>query len=548
MSKEMLAKPAACLLLLLFVLYGTVGDTVAAPYDDAPALTPSAATAVESGAQLERERRWLDAVEHYEEALEEAPDNKQLEYGLRRSKIHFNIERRYEDRSFHSQLLSQSKYDALSLLDDVMSQVRSNYVESIGPTSLVAHGTESLYLALANDKFVEQNLSGVPSDRIRQMRKILRERHWNAQVSDRFGARQRVSQICDTAQSLLGLQPGPVVMEYVFGCCNALDDYSGYLTPDRLEDLYGNIEGEFVGLGIEMKAEAGKGMFLVNILPESPAAEGGMQRGEYIVRIEDADCREMTTDEAARLLRGPAGSRIRLTLEDANDPSTREGWFVRRAVQVKSIPVATMLDQGSGVGYIKMGGFQKTTAQELDAALAKLRREGMRALIWDLRGNPGGLLTAAVEVLERFISDGVLVSTKGRTLDQNYTYSAHRGGTLSIPLVLLVDENSASASEIVAGAIRDHRRGTIVGRKTFGKWSVQTIFSIRGATGLRLTTAKFYSPRGDTLGKIGVKPDITVPGIDDEMAYFRGFADSDPASDADLDRGLQVLRTQLSRR
>lgn len=541
-----LAKRALCIVLLLFCLYGTVGTTDAGSYDDTAVLTPTARDAVDTGAQLERQRLWLEAIEHYEEALEESPDSKELKYGLRRSKIHFNIERRYEDASFQARLLSQSKYEGLSLLDDVMAQVRSNYVDTISTTSLIAHGTESLYLALANEKFVDHNLRNARPEQISEFRKILRERYWNAPMSDRVAARQSVSQICDTAQSLLGLSSTPVVMEYVFGCCNALDDYSGYLTPDKLEDLYGNIDGEFVGIGIEMKAETGKGLFLVNILPESPAAEGGMQRGEYIVRIGEVDCREMTTDEAARLLRGPTGSQVRLTLQ-SDSSETREGMFVRRPVQVKSIPVAKMVDQQAGVGYIQMGGFQKTSAEELDAALAKLSRSGMRALIWDLRGNPGGLLTAAVEVLDRFIADGVLVSTKGRTYDQNWTYSAHRNGTMSVPLVLLVDDNSASASEIVAGAIRDHRRGTIVGRKTYGKWSVQTIFSIRGATGLRLTTAKFYSPRGSNYAKVGVEPDITVPKPESETVYFRD-SDVDMASDPDLERGLQVLRTQLSQR
>src|SRR5262249_31185068 len=153
-----------------------------------------------------------------------------------------------------------------------------------------------------------------------------------------------------------------------------------------------------------------------------------------------------------------------------------------------------------------MNSFQKSSAQELDAALQQLRQQGMRSLIWDLRGNPGGLLYAAVEVCDRFIDTGVLVSTRGRTANDNMSYSAQRPGTWNVQLVLLVDGDSASASEIVAGAIRDHNRGKLVGRKTYGKWSVQTIFRVNGTSGLRLTTARFYAPGGGTYSKVGINP------------------------------------------
>ena len=163
----------------------------------------------------------------------------------------------------------------------------------------------------------------------------------------------------------------------------------------------------------------------------------------------------------------------------------------------------------------------------------------MQSVIWDVRGNPGGLLNSAVEVLDRFVESGVLVETRGRTYDQNYTYTAQGPGTWDVPLVLLIDGNSASASEIVAGAIRDHARGTIVGRKSFGKWSVQSIYDLRAGGGVRLTTAKFYSPKGDTLGKIGVKPDVAVTASDDRP---RPIGEVDPVNDADVKTAIEILR------
>jgi carboxyl-terminal processing protease len=172
----------------------------------------------------------------------------------------------------------------------------------------------------------------------------------------------------------------------------------------------------------------------------------------------------------------------------------------------------------------------------------------MRALIWDVRGNPGGLLTAAVEVLDRFISDGVLVSTQGRTPDQNSTYSAQAPGTWKVPLVLLTDGDSASASEIVAGAIHDHHRGTIVGRKTYGKWSVQSILPGHAESGFRLTTAKFYSPSGRTYGKVGIEPDINIAATEGSRPAARSRRADPLENDRDIDAGLDVLRKQMARR
>lgn len=505
---------------------------------------PDADAAVREGADLERSGRWVDAITHYESALEQFPENERLIYGLRRAKIHFGIDRRYSDASYEQQLLRKTPSDALTLFEEIFDQVGNNYVDPVSATSFTAHGTESLYLALANEKFLARNLPQARTSDIAMVRRTLRENYWNRNVEG-GKSRATVLEVCELAKSRLGLTETAVILEYVFGGCNALDDYSTFLTPDRLGDLYGNIEGEFVGLGIEMQAENGRGMLLVNVLPDSPAAAGGMRAGEYIVAINGVDCRTMSTDEAARLLRGPTGSSVELELQAANGDRSRNGKFVRRPVVVKSIESVQMLDPAAGVGYLRMTGFQKTTAEELDAALATLRRQGMTKLVWDLRGNPGGLLNAAVEVLDRFIADGVLVSTRGRSFDQNWTYSAHRSGTHSdVELVLLVDGESASASEIVAGAIRDHHRGMIVGRQTYGKWSVQSILPIRDKTGLRLTTAKFYSPDNHTYGKVGMKPDVVVEEVEQVIAGYRAGDLEELLSETDIQAALNVFRQQ----
>jgi carboxyl-terminal processing protease len=506
------------------------------------AVAADAQSAATEGAALERGSQWRDAIEHYEAALEKFPAEQSLTYGLRRARIHFSIERRYTDDSFKASMLQLSRHDGLELWSAISDRIQSNYVDEISTTAIVAHGTESLWLALSNDKFVAQHLFGANPQRVQQLKDLLFQKYWNKPVYYREGARQVINEIADQSRELLGLNESAVVMEFVFGACNCLDDYSSVLTPSRNDDLHDNMKGEFVGIGIVMEAEPGQGMALRNVLPESPASEGGLRPGDHLVKIDGQDCRFMTTEEAAGLLTGAPGSQVRLDVASPRQEASRQVTCARRRVEVKSIPVARIIDAERGIAYIQQTGFQESTAFEMQMALHKLNREGMKSLIWDVRGNPGGLLQQAAEVLDLFIESGVLVSTKGRTPDQNQQFTAHAPGTWNMPLVLIIDENSASASEIVAGAVRDHRRGTIVGRKSYGKWSVQSIYPVRGGTGLRLTTAKFLSPNGHWLSKIGVKPDITVEWPE-EHDFIRPLGDVDLQHDLDLVKALDTIRT-----
>ena len=200
-----------------------------------------------------------------------------------------------------------------------------------------------------------------------------------------------------------------------------------------------------------------------------------------------------------------------------------------------------MLDAADGIGYFRLTCFQKTTSRDMDAAMWNLYRQGMKSLVIDLRGNPGGLLVTAVEVVDKFVERGIIVSTRGRSTQEDFTYSAHAEGTWRVPLVVLIDQDSASAAEIFAGAIRDHHRGTIVGVRSFGKGSVQGIFPLELANaGIRLTTAKFYSPTGRPYSHVGVDPDILVRQVSKPIDG-RAPA-SDATDDAMLLAALQAAR------
>ena len=507
---------------------------------DLPATASDPETAVATGMQMEQERHWNDAIDHYKAVLKKWPDNANLIYGLRRSQYQFSIERRYDDVSFKESLKTLPQDNGLQLFSSVHQMIQTHYVEPLDTTSIVAHGTESLWLALGNEKFLENNLFGADPARLKSLKKELRTKYWNKQVRGEYEATNLIREICQLSMDRVGLDPGPVCMEYVFGACNCLDDYSNVMTPGRLRDLFNNIDGQFVGVGIVMEADLGKGMKLRQVLPDSPAQEGGLKSGDLLIGIDQHDCRIMTTDEAANLVTGQPGSEVVLTVERPGVGKV-DAKCTRREVTVRSIPLAKIVDTANGIGYIQLTGFQKTTVLELDMALSKLKQQGMESLILDVRQNPGGLLTTAVDLLDRFIADGVLVSTRGREQNQNQTHTAHAPGTWNLPIVLLIDENSASASEIVAGAFRDHHRAKIVGRKSFGKWSVQSIYDndLGYGCGIRMTTAKFYSPNGETLGKIGVKPDIEIPA---DQAAPHIIGEVDPVADADVRTAIEQLK------
>jgi carboxyl-terminal processing protease len=249
---------------------------------------------------------------------------------------------------------------------------------------------------------------------------------------------------------------------------------------------------------------------IVSLIPGGPAALGGMQTGERIVAVDRRTTADATPDALADMLRGAEGSVVEVVVQDALEHN-RTLRLTRKRVEVPSVVDVKMVDRDAGIGYFKLTSFQKTTSRDVDAALWSLRDQGMQHLIIDVRGNPGGLLKAAVDVADKFVMDGLIVATRGRSAREDFDHRGQISGTWRVPLVVLIDHDSASASEIFAGAIRDHRRGTIVGVKSYGKGSVQGIFPLAAANvGVRLTTAKWYTPAGQAISGAGVTPDVEV--------------------------------------
>jgi len=464
---------------------------------------------LDKGTQLERNRRWGEALTHYEDALRSYPGRVDIEHRLSLARIHFDLSRRYADRSFTAALKATSERAALDQYSEVLLKIQSHYVTTPDWRELLRRGATHLDVALTEETFVKHHLPGAKPEQIESLRgELYRRLDWR-HVESRYEVVNAAASIASLASQRVGLSPAAVILEFTCGAAGSLDDYSAFLTSAQLEDVFSQIEGNFVGLGIELKAEDGA-LKIVNTIPGSPADQAGIRPGDLIVAVDGRSTRDLTTDKAADVLKGERGTTVEVTVLGP-DGKTRQLRVRRERIEVPSIEDAKILDAKNGVAYMRLTSFQKTTSRDMDAALWRLHREGMRHLIVDLRGNPGGLLTAAVETADKFVMNGKIVSTRGRNPHEDFDYKAREVGTWRVPLVVLIDGDSASASEIFAGAIRDHRRGQVVGQQSYGKGSVQGIFPLaHSKSGLRLTTAKFYSPSGRPISKQGVTPDIIV--------------------------------------
>ncbi len=537
--------------LVLAALVGAfIATTASGQIRFAPEVRAAAAVdeVLRRGFELEAARRWGEALAHYEDALRNYPGEIRLERQFSLARMHYDLVRRYSDASYRESLATLSERDALGLYAEVLLKIQSHFVDQPDWKELVDRGTSSVEIALADETFARTNLKNVSADSIDRLQMHLRQSLGGAVVRDRHGARAAVEQAVAVARESVGLPAVAVVMEYTSAAAGSLDDYSAYLTADQLREVYSQIDGNFVGLGVELKASDGA-LLIVKVIPGGPAHRGGVRAGDRIVAVDGVSTVELSTDEAADLLQGPEGSFVEMDTAPLGGAARRLR-LRREHVDVPSVDDVKLVDADLGVGYLKLTCFQKNTTREIDTALWQLHRQGMRSLIIDLRGNPGGLLTTSVEVADKFIERGTIVSTRGRNPNEDYTYAAHRNGTWRVPLVVLIDGESASASEILAGAIRETRRGTVVGSTSYGKGSVQGIFPLNYAhAGIRLTTAKFYSPQGNAYNKRGVSPDVTVQQVARPLdgAPSAELLDAESA-DAALEAAVQVARRQLARR
>ncbi len=307
-------------------------------------------------------------------------------------------------------------------------------------------------------------------------------------------------------------KPKDLIYGALKGMLSSLDPHSQFMDPDTYNELKVDTEGKFGGIGIEITIKDGL-LTVVTPIEDTPAWKAGLKTNDRIVKINNELTRDMTLIDAVKRMRGKPGDPVNITILRESEKKVLEFKIVRDIIKIKDIKEARILEDG--IGYIRLVEFRENTPQDITAALEKLSKERMNALILDLRNNPGGLLDTAVKVAEKFIEKGKkIVYTKGRKPQQNLEFISHEAHPiLNIPTVVLINEGSASGSEIVAGALQDYKRAIILGTKSFGKGSVQTVIPLRDGSALRLTTSKYFTPLGKEIHGKGVIPDIVVEEV-----------------------------------
>ncbi len=521
----------------------------AAPSNLTPVHIPSEVSRLlEEGKQLETQRRWIDALTHYEGAAKTYPSQSELQQRLSVAKAHYDVARRYGDVSFINAVHSLSQQQASQVYDEVLNKVQTYHFQQPNWDHLARRGFFQLDISLDDSNFVQKNLPNATPAAIARTRQDLAKVLEGRKINDRAMLKEVALMISSWAFERLEIPAAATLMEFTCGAASGLDEYSSFLTGTQVEEVFSQIEGNFVGLGVELKTDDNT-LQIVNVISTGPAARGGVKVGDRIIAVDGKTAPQLSADQLADLLRGEEGSLVEVTLvNSAGEQRTQK--LVRQRVEVPSVEDVRIIDNQNGVGYFKLTSFQKTTDKDVDNALWKLHGEGMRSLIIDLRGNPGGLLKAAVDVADKFVGEGMIVSTRGRSPREDFDHKGQLPGTWRVPLVVLIDHDSASASEILAGAIRDHRRGVVVGTRSYGKGSVQGIFPLSNSVaGIRLTTAQWYTPSGQAISGLGIAPDVEVRNQAKPAVSSSGAAMKLEASeDAILRAGLSVSRDQLARR
>ena len=316
------------------------------------------------------------------------------------------------------------------------------------------------------------------------------------------------------------------------GLLQSLDPYSAYMSPEIFNEMQTETSGEFGGLGIEVGMESGV-VKVISPIDDTPASKAGIKAGDYIIKIDNVQVQGKSLSEAVDLMRGPVGSSINLTIRRVGQKKALNFNIVREIIEIRSVRAEILK---KNIGYIRLTSFNENSSEQIKDQIKKFEKnQNVNSYILDLRNNPGGLLTQAIKVSDFFLDNGEIVSTKSRKASENRKWFAKRGDLINgKTLIILINYGSASASEIVAGALKDHKRAIILGENSYGKGSVQSIIPLKNKGAIRLTVAKYYLPSGKSISQVGVSPDIE---INEESDEFRIKTETDNQ----LDYALKLL-------
>ncbi len=462
---------------------------------------------------FERQGDWEKACQAYEAILQHdrnlADIKSRYQHCLRR---YWQV-RRLRDTSYRKEVLGLDFGQAMRLYGIVSNTLLDSSLEKkkVKAGQLFHKGLEELRWALSDPEFCQAHLPAIKPADIKAFRSFLSKTWGSMHIANRQEAKKQVREVALAASSMLQLNPTTVIMEFTCGGCYIVDDYTSYLTPIQLRELCDSLTGEPGGIGLTLAMREGK-LVIAEVQPFSPAADTILAKDDQILSLDKKASGQLTVEMAHELLEGPVGSSVEIVVH-SQAMGVRTLTVRRRALSMPSVHYSMV---GDKVGYLRIACFQDTTLQELDLALIALAKEEMKALILDLRGNGGGIFEVAIDAARRFLLSGVIASTQSNDPKFNTIYQARNPEALTLPLVVLIDGSTASAAEVLAGALKENKRGRLLGQTSFGKGCTQTVFKLPPAPGglptggLRLTVARFFSPTGQPYSGRGVSPHLFV--------------------------------------
>lgn len=444
--------------------------------------------------QFEKEGDWSRACSFYSYLLSKHPGLSDVKERLQTCLRNFHRVRRHGDSSFREGVLQQDIASALKIYGEVLSQLQAEYWDAskVDWSSLFHQGVEELVLALNDESFRRAHIPHATVDDVDGFLSLLRKDHATARVRFQLEAQNQALQIALLAKRVLGLRPTVAVLEMTCGACNSLDEYSYYLSPQYFLEEMAPLKGDLVGVGLDLRNDQQR-IIVAQVAVGSPAGRAGINRQDQITRIDKTATHGLSSDRVMDRLKGKVGSAVEIeVVSPANEARTV---VLVRQPEFLSISFSQIVDPEAGIGFIKLTTFHENTMRELNEAIRQLQMQGMQSLVLDLRDNPGGLLNVAVAVAERFLDQGAAIAgSRGRAEETKMISRNLR--PLDIPLVVLVDETTASAAEVVASALKENGRATIVGQPTYGKNSMQQLVEMKSvqAGGFRFTWAKLQTP------------------------------------------------------
>jgi carboxyl-terminal processing protease len=485
----------------------------------------------DKGAAAEKRHDWLEACRWYDKALRKDRTQADLRDAYQRCLRHVYLVRRHQDPAYRAAVARLSRSEALDVYDQALVVVGSSYYDrsKTDLNSLFQQGVQELRYDLEEDVFLREYLPDARPAALNRFKAQLDD--WRKHgVATRSEAHEEVRGLLQAArQSGIDVTPKfatAVALEFASGACNGLDEYSLFLTPGYYTDVQASLQGKRVGVGVDLAFAMDMRIEISRIYPKSPALDAGLHEHDRIVSVGGLRVDNQLPEFVADMLRGEAGSSVDVEVQSPGEMASRVVSVPRRAVNLPSVmdPRLLMIQtadmETTPVGLIQINHFNESTVQDVQECLALLQTKGARALIIDLRGNPGGTFKAGVQTAELFLNEGVIVYSESPLDDYNKPFEVKSKNPVTLPVVVLVDRDTASAAEVVAGALKDNRPGNtlIVGQTTYGKGSIQGVIPLDKAPlekspgGIRLTVARLYAPgkeRFPYTGR-GVTPDVVI--------------------------------------